>query len=70
MFNEKALAVIRIRATLLHAARCWLNNNGYLEVHGPMIIPLVEEPRSNKRTPTGSGKLLIPCHIIIEKAPN
>jgi aspartyl/asparaginyl-tRNA synthetase len=43
MFDEKALAVIRIRTKLLHAARYWLNNNCYLEVHGPMIIPLVGE---------------------------
>jgi len=41
MFNEKALAVIKIRAKLLHAARCWLNQNGYIEVHGPTILPAV-----------------------------
>src|SRR4030043_742744 len=41
MLNEKALAVIKIRAKLLHAARCWLNQNGYIEVHGPTILPAV-----------------------------
>jgi asparaginyl-tRNA synthetase len=39
MFDEKTVAILKIRAKLLHAARCWLNQNHYVEVHGPTIIP-------------------------------
>jgi asparaginyl-tRNA synthetase len=39
--NETKLAIIKIRAKLLHAARCWFNQNDYVEVHGPTIIPAV-----------------------------
>ncbi|MBT0160198.1 asparagine--tRNA ligase [Candidatus Bathyarchaeota archaeon A05DMB-2] len=39
--NEKAIAVIKIRAKLLHAARRWLDENGYVEVHGPTLVPAV-----------------------------
>lgn len=41
MFNEKIIAIIKIRAKLLQAARCWLNQNDYVEVQGPTIIPAV-----------------------------
>ena len=41
MFNEKIMAIIKIRAKLLQAARFWLNQNDYVEVHGPTIIPAV-----------------------------
>jgi asparaginyl-tRNA synthetase len=37
--NEKIVAMLKIRAKLLHAARCWFNQNDYVEVHGPLIIP-------------------------------
>jgi asparaginyl-tRNA synthetase len=39
--SEKNRAVMRIRAKVLHAARCWLNQHAYLEVHGPTLIPAV-----------------------------
>jgi len=41
MFDEKAVAVAKIRAKVLHAARCWLDQNNYIEVHGPTLIPAV-----------------------------
>ena len=39
--SEKNRAVLKIRAKLLDAARCWLNQHDYIEVHGPTIIPAV-----------------------------
>jgi asparaginyl-tRNA synthetase len=39
--NEKTTAILKIRAKLLDAARCWLKQNNYVEVHGPTIIPAV-----------------------------
>jgi asparaginyl-tRNA synthetase len=39
--NEKIAAILKIRAKLLSAARCWFNENDYVEVHGPTIIPAV-----------------------------
>lgn len=41
MFNEKTLAILKIRAKLLRAARSWLDQNGYVEVNGPTIVPVV-----------------------------
>jgi asparaginyl-tRNA synthetase len=41
MLDEKAVKVLKIRASLLDAARCWLNHNDYTEVQGPTIIPAV-----------------------------
>ena len=43
MFDEKTIAVLKIRAMLLNAARCWFNQRGYIEVHGPIIVPAVGE---------------------------
>jgi asparaginyl-tRNA synthetase len=43
MFDEKTKAVLKIRAKVLHAARCWLEQNKYVEVHGPTLIPAVGE---------------------------
>jgi asparaginyl-tRNA synthetase len=37
--NEKNIAIMKIRAKLLTAARSWLNQNDYIEVHGPTMIP-------------------------------
>src|SRR3990170_6277455 len=37
--SEKNTAVMKIRAKLLNAARWWLNQHDYIEVHGPTIIP-------------------------------
>lgn len=40
---EKNTAVMTIRAKLLEAARGWLNQHNFVEVHGPMLIPAVGE---------------------------
>src|SRR3989337_1516147 len=37
--SEETRAVMKIRAKLLDAARWWLNQHDYIEVHGPTIIP-------------------------------
>ncbi len=39
--NEKNIAILKIRSTILNAARCWLNQHNYTEVQGPTIIPAV-----------------------------
>jgi asparaginyl-tRNA synthetase len=39
--NEKNKAVLRIRAKVLGASREWFDRHGYVEVHGPTIIPSV-----------------------------
>jgi asparaginyl-tRNA synthetase len=39
--SEKNKAIMKIRAKLLDAARCWLNQHDYVEVHGPTLIPAV-----------------------------
>jgi asparaginyl-tRNA synthetase len=39
--SEKNKAMMKIRAKLLDAARCWLNSHDYVEVHGPTLIPAV-----------------------------
>ena len=39
--SEKNTAVLKIRAKVLDAARFWLNQHNYTEVHGPTIIPAV-----------------------------
>jgi asparaginyl-tRNA synthetase len=39
--SEKNKSIMKIRAKLLEAARCWLNQHRYVEVHGPTIIPAV-----------------------------
>lgn len=41
MLDEKAVTILKIRAKLLRAARCWLDQNGYIEIHGPTIVPAV-----------------------------
>lgn len=43
MIDEKTVNVLKIRAKLLDAARCWFNNKDYVEVHGPTTIPAVGE---------------------------
>jgi asparaginyl-tRNA synthetase len=39
MFSEKKKQILRTRAKLVEEARNWLNRNGYVEVHGPTLIP-------------------------------
>jgi asparaginyl-tRNA synthetase len=41
LWNEKTKAVLKIRANILIAAREWFDQHGYVEVHGPTIIPAV-----------------------------
>jgi asparaginyl-tRNA synthetase len=41
--SEKNRAIMKIRAKVVDVTRCWLNQHGYTEVHGPMIIPAVGE---------------------------
>jgi asparaginyl-tRNA synthetase len=40
-FTERDLAIFRVRAKILQAARCWLDENSYMEVQGPTLIPAV-----------------------------
>jgi len=37
--SEKRRAVMKVRAKLLDAARWWFHRHGFIEVHGPTIIP-------------------------------
>src|SRR5574342_570960 len=39
--NKRIKAVLLVRAEVLRAARQWLNIEGFLEVQGPIIVPLV-----------------------------
>jgi asparaginyl-tRNA synthetase len=39
--SGKNRAILKIRAKLLDAARQWLNQHDYIEVHGPTIVPAV-----------------------------
>jgi asparaginyl-tRNA synthetase len=39
--SEKSTAILKIKAKVLDAARHWLNQHDYIEVHGPTIIPAV-----------------------------
>jgi asparaginyl-tRNA synthetase len=43
LFNKSAICMIKLRAFLLHEARCWLSDNGYIEVQGPVLVPLLAE---------------------------
>jgi asparaginyl-tRNA synthetase len=39
--SGKNRAILKIRAKVLYAARQWLNQHDYVEVHGPTIVPAV-----------------------------
>ena len=39
--NKRTVAILKIRAKVLDAARFWLKQNEYIEVHGPTIMPAV-----------------------------
>lgn len=43
MIDERTVKVLKIRAKILDAARSWLNHNDYVEVHGPTILPAIED---------------------------
>jgi asparaginyl-tRNA synthetase len=40
-FTKRKMAILKVRAKILQAARYWLDRNGYLEVQGPVLIPAV-----------------------------
>ncbi len=47
--NQQRKAVLKIRAKVLDAARTWLNQQGFVEVQGPVLLPAVgERPNSFK----------------------
>ena len=37
--NKKMVATLKIRSKAINAARQWLNQNDYIEVQGPIIVP-------------------------------
>ncbi len=39
VFSERRKAILKVRAKILQAARRWLDQNGFLEVQGPTLIP-------------------------------
>jgi len=39
ILNKKMIAILKIRSNVIQAARQWLKQNNYIEVHGPIIIP-------------------------------
>jgi asparaginyl-tRNA synthetase len=41
--SSRQWAILRIRATIVHALRSWLDNNGYLLVDTPIITPAAGE---------------------------
>jgi len=41
LFTDRRIAILKIRAKILQAARCWLDQSGYLEVQGSTLIPAV-----------------------------
>ena len=42
-WGEKKKAVMLVRAKILEAARKWFKEHGFIEVHGPIIIPALSE---------------------------
>jgi len=47
LWDERKSAVMKVRAKILEAARSWFKRHGYLEVHGPILIPAFGELSSN-----------------------
>jgi len=41
LWNERKKAAIRIRAKIFEAVRSWFRRHEYVEVQGPVIIPVV-----------------------------
>ena len=48
--NKKMVATLKIRSKAIHAARQWLNQNAYIEVQGPIIVPATGEWPSYLKT--------------------
>ena len=47
MIDKKTSIVLKVRAFLLKQARSWFDDNGYLEVQSPILVPaLGESPTS------------------------
>jgi len=42
-FTDRKIAILKVRAKILQAARCWLDQSGYLEVQGPTLVPAVAD---------------------------
>ena len=45
--SQRIKAILKIRAKMLQAARGWLNNQGFIEVQGPILLPAVGERPHN-----------------------
>jgi asparaginyl-tRNA synthetase len=43
LWSERKIAVMKIRAKILDAARSWFKRNGFVEVQGPVLIPALGE---------------------------
>ena len=47
MIDKKTVDLLKVRAFLLKKARSWFDNNGYIEVQAPILVPaLGESPNS------------------------
>jgi asparaginyl-tRNA synthetase len=47
--SQRNRAVLKVRAKVLEGARSWLNERGFVEVQGPIILPAVGERPNNFR---------------------
>ena len=45
--SQRIKAILKIRAKMLEAARYWLNEQGFIEVQGPILLPAVGERPHN-----------------------
>ena len=43
LWSKRKQAIMKVRAKILNATRRWFNQQGYIEVHGPTLIPAVGE---------------------------
>jgi aspartyl/asparaginyl-tRNA synthetase len=48
LIDKKKVDLLKVRAFLLEKARSWFDNNGYIEVQAPILVPaaLEESPNS------------------------
>lgn len=57
--GQRNKAVFKVRAVVLDAARSWLNEQGFVEVQGPVLLPAVgERPRGFRVDYFGKGAFL------------
>jgi asparaginyl-tRNA synthetase len=45
--SQRSKAILKIRAKMLQAARGWLDNQGFFEVQGPILVPAVGDRPHN-----------------------